>query len=507
MPALHGAALLALGAAATATNIVTPSSFDKFDAEGSSAAYKITTAGNVYASGPTVLIDLHGTRQEQGFAFGRMGGKTAKLNYQALLGALLGKRTPKTALEQAALEVVLDWQWKSVLSVQVPANLMEEAGGFGLGCAKATPADARWCAAAWGRMQVLANLPGDLADVEYVLLDELPKAVAQEAEAKLGTGESVKAFVERVAWPPAMCSMWAAWGSRTAGGRVLSGRNLDWNHDTGLDQHKLVTVSHPPEAGLHAHATFGFAGLAGALAGMSAAGLTVHEANLESNRDSFRGFPWLLRLRHVMESAANLAEAKAVWETTNNTVGFNHMVASAADAKALVIETNAATSAYFEDNDPREADAAFPQPSGVVRGAPLPEAVWRTNHGFDPRIVSRYMWNGTHAYNNSDYRYHLIAGKIGATAPAAFDVADAVDLTALVGQKGEHWTACVPPFSGGSNVLSVAFDPKALTAYAAWEDGAGTGTDHGSWRPAACNAYLMIELEPWFSGAAQARYA
>lgn len=61
---------------------------------------------------------------------------------------------------------------------------------------------------------------------------------------------------------------------------------------------------------------------------VSAAGITTHEANLESNLDSFRGFPWLLRLRMVLEGASTLADAEKIWSTTNNTVGFNHMVAS-----------------------------------------------------------------------------------------------------------------------------------------------------------------------------------
>lgn len=29
------------------------------------------------------------------------------------------------------------------------------------------------------------------------------------------------------------CSMFAVWGSRTANGQLFSGRNLDWNKDTG----------------------------------------------------------------------------------------------------------------------------------------------------------------------------------------------------------------------------------------------------------------------------------
>lgn len=29
------------------------------------------------------------------------------------------------------------------------------------------------------------------------------------------------------------CSMFAVWGSRTVNGQLFSGRNLDWNKDTG----------------------------------------------------------------------------------------------------------------------------------------------------------------------------------------------------------------------------------------------------------------------------------
>ena len=249
----------------------------------------------------------------------------------------------------------------------------------------------------------------------------------------------------------------------------------------------------------------GFGGLIGALAGISAAGVTTHEANLESNKDTFKGFPWLLRLRHLLESVDDLAGAKALWANTSNTVGFNHMIASAADNAAIVIETNADTSAYFGPNDPREANAAYPSGKDgkggrIIRGAPMSEAVWRTNHGFDARIVGNYMWNGTRAYNDSDHRYHLIAGTL-ANRSGALDVVAATELVALAGQKGPDYTTCAAPFAPhGSNVLSVMTDATNLVAYAAWEDGSGIGTAAANWRPAACNGYIKLDLTKWFAG-------
>ena len=57
---------------------------------------------------------------------------------------------------------------------------------------------------------------------------------------------------------------------------------VDWLTDLGINQYKLLTVHHPPSG--FSHVTVGYAGIWGAMAGMSSKGITVHEANLESVR-------------------------------------------------------------------------------------------------------------------------------------------------------------------------------------------------------------------------------
>lgn len=42
------------------------------------------------------------------------------------------------------------------------------------------------------------------------------------------------------------CSMFGAWGDRTNNGHVFTGRNLDWNSNSGINKFKLITVFHPP---------------------------------------------------------------------------------------------------------------------------------------------------------------------------------------------------------------------------------------------------------------------
>ena len=156
--------------------------------------------------------------------------------------------------------------------------------------------------------------------------------------------------------------MFAAWGDRTEESELFSARNLDWNKDTGVNKNKLVMVVIPNDGGIPS-VTLGFVGLYGTLAGMSAQGITVHEANLEESEISFTGFPWTLRLRYIMEFAGDLKSARRLWESTTNTVGFNHMIASGQDAQtytdgqttdvALALETMHGYTAYFVDNDPR----------------------------------------------------------------------------------------------------------------------------------------------------------
>ena len=109
-------------------------------------------------------------------------------------------------------------------------------------------------------------------------------------------------------WKSFHCSNFGAWGSRTVDGRLFTARNLDWLTDLGLQKYKLITIHHPPDG--YSHATFSWAGVWGAMTGMSAEGLTVHEANLESDDITFQGFPWMLRLREVMTTARTINEAQ-----------------------------------------------------------------------------------------------------------------------------------------------------------------------------------------------------
>lgn len=216
------------------------------------------------------------------------------------------------------------------------------------------------CGAYITRAITLANAPGDTKDFLLILAREFLRQ-NKEFSSEYSKLTQLMALDSSPAHNM-HCSMFAVWGNRTVNGALYSARNLDWNKDTGINKYKLVMVT-VPDDGSTPSANLGFVGLYGSLAGMSAAGLTLHEANLEEMQISFVGFPWTLRIRFIMEYANDIVSARQLWESTNNTVGFNHMIASAHDAKlfregkaktvALALETMYQYTAYFADNDTR----------------------------------------------------------------------------------------------------------------------------------------------------------
>ena len=282
--------------------------------------------------------------------------------------------------------------------------------------------------------------------------------------------------------------MYGVWGERTVDGHLYSARNLDWLTDLGINQYKMITVHHPSDGG-YSHCTVGYASVWGALAGMSSQGITAHEANLESKLSSFQGYPWLLRLRDVMSHTKDLDGAMALWAATNNTVGFNHMIGSSNDQKAIAMETMSGYTAYFESMDSREQDAIDPA-TGEIYGAPLTDAVYRTNHGYDPVTQDNYQWYGYHAYEDSKRRYMKIHDSV------KISIKEAVTVTSAIGIKGDGTDEdnCNPDlYLKAENILSVTYDPTNSYMYAAFEDGSGD-----DWIPAACMPYVAIDMSQWF---------
>jgi hypothetical protein len=242
---------------------------------------------------PPYLVTLSGTHYQMGYDLGLLFGPQHAAAYNTLLKAILGNNTLEP-IEQDLFGAFMDWQWADYLSGQTPQAYKDELQGATDG-GKAAGVTEIPVGTVLSRGLVLANLPGSLGDMKYVLEDELAHWNASSAHSKrfqqllkASRYPTLEAYLARLAetWNPLQCSMIGIWGNRTFDGRVLTGRNLDWESNTGINQFKLITVFKPVNE--TAHVTLGFGGLLGALTGMSARGLTVHEANLEEKPETFR---------------------------------------------------------------------------------------------------------------------------------------------------------------------------------------------------------------------------
>lgn len=454
-----------------------------------SKLYSIDVIDSTYEYAP-YLLDLTSDPYESGYDTGSLFGKQFVENIDALFAAALN--ADGQWWEPAVRTMIyhfLDKQYE-ILSQQLPDQYKKEfegltAGGESIGL-KGFHKDVGKNAQ---RALVLGNFPSDADNLKLIIKDEKEREIQAGGKWDHILEKEILKWIDSHGkkFKSFQCSNFGVWGDRTENGELYTGRNLDWMHGSGVTKFKLITVHHPADG--HSHATFGFAGVWGALTGMSAAGLTVHEANLESDDITFYGFPWLLRLRHIMAYADDLQSGLSLWKDTNNTVGFNHGIGSAKDGKAELMETMAHNTAYFSDMDAREADSET--------GSPRPNAVYRTNHGYDPYSIEHYMWNNTGAYNNSLWRYNLFPLVLDGyeSEKKRITPLEAVNITAIVGDKGQEQSFdCIAPFPDGANILSASFHPQTTTAYVAWENSQGD-----SWSPAACQSYVKVDMSDFFN--------
>jgi hypothetical protein len=204
-----------------------------------------------------MLLDLRAESAfQQGFDYASLLGEACAENWDAVMKSLLGDNYGPIGKRIA--ESWLDKQWNKYLSNDLPQDYLDEISGMSA-ASKMKSYDVGKIA---GRSIVMANFPSDLNDLLYILKDERENP-PDEAEMEV---------LRRMAksWNAFHCSNFGTWGSRTEGGRLLSGRNLDWLSDIGLQKYKLVTVHHPANG--YTHATIGWAAVWGAIGGMNSQG-------------------------------------------------------------------------------------------------------------------------------------------------------------------------------------------------------------------------------------------
>lgn len=181
--------------------------------------------GTEYTSGSVRVLELSGTAKEAGRAYAELVGTEAVGLYEGWIGTLIPPG------ETGITEALLDWLWRECLRPHAPQWFLDEVE-VGMAGAEGEAAPVGLSEAVL-RMMTLSNLPADPQNVERMLALEvarhgLPNLIAADGTRRTLTQGEVGTAIRRLGKVRGrgFCDYYAAWGTRTEDGRLLSSRNL-----------------------------------------------------------------------------------------------------------------------------------------------------------------------------------------------------------------------------------------------------------------------------------------
>ncbi|MCX5771011.1 MAG: C45 family autoproteolytic acyltransferase/hydrolase [Candidatus Hydrogenedentes bacterium] len=445
----------------------------------------------IYSSplGDLPVVHVAGPRDQMGWQYGALVGDLIRRNADMTLGLFTQAGVPPDLVRR-----ILDAAWGR-LAPHVSDDVLAEIAAIPAGARSAgfnvAPEDIR-------RLIAVTNLDMYRRDERLPeLLNPMP--------------------------PAPSCTFFAAWGPRTQGGKLLASRNLDWVSQTGMHETRLVTAYRPEDG--FGFVTMGYAGLAGALAGMNEKGICFSEIGAFSGSEELDGTPWTLTARKVLEQTDSLESAIAAVRGAKHTIGYNFMTADGDPGAygapeyapgAAAFETNFTCCETFRADDPKEHDAAWRDPAGNVRpyGLPMKHAVMRADMAFsqsvralqatdngpvvpgndgNPLTAPTYvdchkpMYDMFRAYETgAEYVYPLRNTRvIEAAKPRLIGREQALNIAATVAHNVEKLD------KNDWNVMSVVYAPTDLEFYVAFES-----RDHaGNWKNAPDSGYWQFNLD------------
>ena len=454
--------------------------------------------------GELPVLHVSGSPEQIGRQYGALLGDKLRRNLDRMVGLFTELGLPEVLVSR-----LLDKGWER-LQPHTPEPYMVEMAAIAAG---AQDAGLEVSEADVHRLTTVTNF--DLYKREERALEILGEDAAPLLE-QLGGGMS--------------CTFFAVWGSRTVEGKLLAHRNLDWVSQTGIHQDRLLTVYRPD--GKHGFVTMGYAGVAGALAGMNEHGVALSEIGAFSAREELDGTPWIFIARRVLEESDGLEQGVDIIEGAKHTIGYNYLVADGDpdhfgtrdfNPRAAAFETNFECCETFYEDDPKEHAAAWTAPDGrVVRyGLPLEEAVLRGDMAFGQRTralqatdngpgepdndgnpLEGDTYNECHKpmhdmirafETGSEYVYPLRGTKvIEAGAPRKIGVDEALTIAATVAHNIEKLD------ERDWDVMSVVYAPTDLEFFVAYE----TCDAKGRWRNAPDSGYWEFSLRKLLDGTA-----
>jgi isopenicillin-N N-acyltransferase-like protein len=164
-------------------------------------------------------------------------------------------------------------------------------------------------------------------DLTYNLTAPFSPPHWADALAGLAAGSGVDAAsLRRVAmiaeWTRASCSMLGAWGAASASGALVQLRALDWDTDGPFQEFPMLAVYHPaaPGDGFH-FATLGWAGMLGAITGVSSSGLALSEKVWDAYKGTHAtvGYAWNFLFQDILQFDLDTDQALSRIATANRT--------------------------------------------------------------------------------------------------------------------------------------------------------------------------------------------
>ena len=180
-------------------------------------------------------------------------------------------------------------------------------------------------------------------------------------------------------WAGAGCSSFAAWGSSTKGGQVITGRNLDYFELPHLRNSHLILVRLQQDPLVKRQVVIGWPALIGACTGMNEDGVFVamHDAPGSRIKPQSPFVPRSMVLRHILEQCSSTnatARAADILRQSPASRGNNFILVSQAN-------TQPAPAVVFEYGGDETSTSAFVMrtPNFSANNTP-PTTIACTNH-------------------------------------------------------------------------------------------------------------------------------
>jgi len=407
-------------------------------------------AGKLYQVGEHFVCVLEGTPAEMGFQHGRLLAKKIHL--------IVKEGYTVKALYDRGYTLEYINEQSDRMEKFFPPEYIEEMKG------------------------VVAGLKA--AGIEDVTYEEIRAGVTQAEIQHHKPGKAPDLSKKTVRDLSEQCSNFAAWGKWTSDGRLLHGRNLDWNISGGAQDAAVVFVWRPK--GGTPFMMLGWAAAIGSVTGMSSNGLTFGEMTSISTDETFDGMPMLLMMRYVLEKAKTLDEGVEIMKTSKRTTGWNFILGDGKIPDGRALEVDAVDCTVFAPMDPKETEE--------TGHWAMEDAVRRTNHpigmaqihklveiygpkfGVDPSDIKAAL--PLLKMQNTWQRYDWLGKQIQANE-GKLDIPQCLQMLAN------------KPVGNNATLHSCVFDPKNQVAYVAI---AGNNPP----KTASQRAYTKIDFTEWF---------